>query len=180
MGAWLTEEIATGRTIEEAYGRALRNATEENGHQEGYSGAINSKDFGYSLVELPARFTYAKLIDLLHEVEENGWELESARDDAKAWKPGGFWNPTGTKRGWKGNLRKAEARLAKAKKQRERLLAKAPSTVYDLDGLARTFNNKWGCPLAVELKGAEAKATYAYRNRRRGEKVFVFFGYAPS
>lgn len=61
MGAWFTEQTAAGKTPAEAYQRAVADASAEYGHQEGYSGALNSKHGGFVLVELPPRFTYRKL-----------------------------------------------------------------------------------------------------------------------
>jgi hypothetical protein len=176
MGSWLAEQTATGKTAAEAYRRAISDAEAEYGHQEGYSGAINSKGSGFNLVALPPRFTYRKLQALLEEYEDVTAEVEEAADDVRAYRPGGIWSSI---RGAKGRLRKAESRLRKAKARRERFDAKVPAALWNIEGLARTYGDKWEAPLAVELKGAEAKASYAYRDRRRGEKVFVFFGYAP-
>lgn len=64
MGAVDTSQIGTGKTVAEAHASAVAQADAYYGHQEGYSGAINSKH-GYWLIEKPARMTFAKLRDLI-------------------------------------------------------------------------------------------------------------------
>lgn len=177
MGAWLAERTATGKSADEAFRLAVQAAQDEVGHQEGYSGDINSGGYGFIEYSLPARFTYAKLQALLEEYEFDG-NIDYLRDNVRAWRPGGFWNPTGKKRGWKGNLRKAERELAKVIRDRERLIARAEKAGIsedDLETLSRIYADKWGEYICVELRGAEAKGY----SRKRGEKVYRFFGYAP-
>lgn len=172
MGADFTEQRAEGRNAREAYAVAVADAQYQYGHQEGYSGAINSKESGFVLVALPPRMTYAKLSSLLDEYDMVKYDVRDAADDVKSWRPGGFFNPTGTKRGWKGNLRKAEMRLKKARAAAQRLETKVPSTL-NIDSLSETYHDKWGQPLCVELSTREAKPS------KRGRRVYVFFGYAP-
>lgn len=176
MGAWLTEQVAAGKTPAEAYRTAVADATAENGHQDGYSGAINSKAGGFTLVELPPRFTYRKFQEMLEDFEGLDAEIEDARCDVAAYRPGGIWSGM---RGAKGSLRKAEARLKKARAARARFDAKIPPTLYNFDVIASQYHDKWEAPLAVELRGAE-RARYTRTTRRRGEKLYIFFGYAPS
>lgn len=176
MGADYTEQVGIGRTAGEAWNNAVREATDYYGHQEGYSGAINSGGYGFVLVALPPRFTYEKLSRLLSEYDDAASEVEYAKLRVADYRPGGFYHG---KRGWKGNLRKAESALKKAQARFARVDAKVPPALYNIDSLSETMNDKWGDYLAVELRGAEAKR-YAYNHpKRRGEKVFIFFGYAP-
>lgn len=176
MGAQDTSQVAAGKTAGEAYHRAHADAQDYYGHQEGYSGAINSKDGGYVLVDLPPRFTYAKLEKLIQEYDYAQAGLWQPREAIKANSPGGFYFG---KRGAKGNLRKAQVELRRAEARIARVKKQIPPALAPkFDSIVETYNDKWGPPLAVELKGAEAKR---YRTqKRRGEKLFVFFGMAPS
>lgn len=181
MGAELAERYSFGKSAAEAYRRAVANAQDEVGHQEGYSGDINSGGHGFTLVTLPPRFTYQKFQALLEDYEDSGWRIADAQREVQTHRPGGFRNESGKVRGSKGNLRKAEAELKKATARRERLLRNVPAEIVrDLDGLAAAYSDKWGDYLAVEIRGAEAKRHYGYDRRRRGERLYVFFGYAPS
>jgi hypothetical protein len=179
MGAWLAEQVAAGKSPAEAYRRAVADAEAEYGHQEGYSGAINSKGYSFVPVELPSRFTYRKFQALLEDFVDVEQEIESAKDDVSAFSPGGFRNQTGKVRGSKGALAKAKRELAKAQARRERLLRNvSPELARRVPSLATTYFEKWGDPLCVELRGVEAK-TYRV-DRKRGERLYIFFGYAPS
>lgn len=175
MGAWMTQQIATGKTVADAHRSAVDSASAEYGHQEGYSGAINSGG-GYAPVELPARVTFAKFLGLLEEAAD----LEDAGDDYFVRYYRGM--VAKKQRGAKGSLAKAERDLAKAKKASARFYARVEAagfSRYQFDGLAATFNDKWGDYLAVELRGAERARCLNGRKLRRGERVWVFFGYAP-
>lgn len=173
MGAWLTTQTAAGKSAAEAHSRAVADATAEHGHQEGYSGAINSKH-GFIEIALPPRMTFAKLEALLSDAEEISQNIQYWRDEIERYRPGGWLHG---KRGWKGNLKKAEAQLRKTEAQMARIEKRAGALAPRLGGIVEAYQDKWGPALAVELKGAEAKR---YANlKRRGEKVYKFFGYAP-
>lgn len=173
MGAWLTTQTAAGKTAAEAHSRALADAQAEYGHQEGYSGAINSKH-GFIEIALPPRMTFAKLEALLSEAEDAMQDVESAKYAIEGNRPGGFYHGS---RGWKGRLNKAEAALRKAQAKQARVEKKAGALAPRLSGLVEAYQDKWGPALAVELKGAEAKRYASLK--RRGEKIYKFFGYAP-
>lgn len=182
MGAWLAEQIATGKTPAEAYRRAVGDAEAEYGHQEGYSGALNSKDSGFVFVELPARLTYAKFQSLLEDANDEvstSYLRESITDDERT------LAQNLCKRSVRPAIRKRIAENRRYVKQAERSAAKREETLrrFGFDAsrfarLAETYYEKWDAPLCVELKGAEAKRYAA--SKRRGEKVYIFFGYAPS
>ncbi len=175
MGASFTEQVAAGKTAAEAFARAVADAKDEYGHQEGYSGAINSGGYGFVIATLPPRFTYRKFQALLEEYGDDN--VAYAQERVRDYRPGGFYHG---QRGWKGNLRKAEVALRKAQAARARLLKKVPAEIATrLDGYAEVYNDKWGDYLAVELRGAEAKRYRSYTTKRRGEKLYIFFGYAP-
>jgi hypothetical protein len=172
MGAWLTEQRAEGRDAHEAYGNALRDAEAEYGHQQGYSGTINSKDHGFILVQLPPRWTYRKLQQLLEDFGDAKMLLVDAKEDVRNYAPCGIWHGT---RGWKGRLSKAQAQLTRANARFEKLTRNVPPALAtQLDGLVERYNDKWGPPLCIELPTREAKP------QKRGRRVYVFFGYAPS
>lgn len=181
MGAWMTERTATGKTASQAFGRAVREAREYSGDQDGYSGDLNSGGTGFIMVELPKGCSYEKFQGLLEEAEYAGtWEIESARESIREWSPGGFFNKSGKVRGWKGNLAKAKRDLAKAKKAHERFVRKVESAGFyygDFEGLQRAYSDKWGDYLCVELSAHLAKKRGIARGR--GERAFIFFGYSP-
>jgi hypothetical protein len=176
MGATYTEQAATGKTLREALTSAVREAEAYYGHQEGYSGAINSGSQTASLVDLPARMTFRKFQALLEDAEmfrydDSADEVRWARQDVAA-----------KKRGAKGRLAKALRSQAKAQKERERFYAKVEKAGfdrYDFDRLVEAYTDKWGGYLAVELRGAEKTQRLNGRRLKRGERLFVFFGYAP-
>lgn len=64
MGSVLVEQIAFGKNYQEAYKNACREAEEEYGHQQGYSGQINSTNH-CTLLEGPSRVGTKKFIKWL-------------------------------------------------------------------------------------------------------------------
>src|SRR5215217_8650165 len=90
MGANFTEQTGTGRTAAEAFAKAVSDAEAEYGHQEGYSGAINSGGYGFVLVALPPRFTYRKFQALLENYYETKYNLADAQQRVADYRPGGF------------------------------------------------------------------------------------------
>ncbi len=176
MGAWATTQVAAGKSMRDAYNSAVAEAAAEYGHQEGYSGAINSKEHGFVPVVLPPRFTFDKLLRLLEDYGDAQQGVGSARYYVEAWSTGGFHGA----RGAKGKLKKAKADLARAEKRLDRVKRSVPAALAPkMDSLAETYHDKWGPPLAVELRPTEAKRYRAGRDKRRGEKVYGFCGYAP-
>lgn len=174
MGAWLTTQIGTGKTASEAYGRAVADAEAEYGHQQGYSGAINSKHDGFVLVALPARMTFDKFQSLLEDYQQ---ALETVEYTDLRY----YQLPNGkAKRGYAKQLRDAKRDLAKAQKTLAKIDSDPRLRGLNFRALGETYRDKWGACLAVELKGVEAKRYGAYAMKRRGEKLFIFFGYAPS
>lgn len=169
MGAALTEQVAAGKTISDAYRSALDAATSYHGHQEGYSGAINSKDRSYLEVQLPPRVTYQKLQAALEDYDQFASAAAEYAQEASDYY--GIW---ATVKGAKGKRAKALSAAKRYAAKRDRIAAKFPT--LDLDRLTSAYNDKWGSCLAVELRGAEAKR---YGTTRRGERLYVFFGYAP-
>ncbi len=178
MGANYIETTAVGKTLSEALTSAVREARDYYGHQDGYSGAINSGEQHASLVELPPRMTFSKLQGLLEESMEDT-DLSYYRDNIRYAQQ----DVAAKRRGAKGRLAKAQRELAQATKRAERLAAKiekAGFSSYDFDRIAEAYNDKWGGYLAVELRGAEKARYLGSRKLRRGERLFLFFGYAPS
>ena len=174
MGAWMTEQTEIGKTAAEAYRSAVASAQAEYGHQYGYSGAINSKAHGFRLVTLPARMTYAKFQTLLEDYDMVA-SVEYLADDVRFARQDVNEKRTGAK----GRLAKAERALAKGRRDAQRFADKVERAGFsysEFQSLASTYHDKWEAPLAVELRGAEA----ARYQKRRGQKAFRFFGYAPS
>lgn len=58
MGGMTFVTNGTGKTLNEAYKKAVEEAREEHGHEEGYSGAINSTD---SLYDLTKKYKESKM-----------------------------------------------------------------------------------------------------------------------
>lgn len=176
MGATYTEQAAVGKTLREALTSAVREAEAYYGHQEGYSGAINSGSQTASLVTLPPRMTFAKFQGILEDAEAT--DISYYEDEVR-------WarqSVAAKHKGAKGRLAKAERELAKARKQHERFIAKVEKAgldSYDLDRYLEVYNDKWGGYLAVELRGKEKTQRLGGRRLKRGERLFVFFGYAP-
>lgn len=178
MGANYIETTAVGKTLSEALRSAVREASDYYGHQDGYSGAINSGEQSATLVELPPRMTFSKLQELLEESMDDT-DLSHYREMIRLYER----MVAERKRGAKGHLARAKRELAQAKKRAERLAAKIEKSgldSYTFDGIAEQYRDKWGGYLAVELRGAEKKRYLGSRKLRRGERIYLFFGYAPS
>lgn len=177
MGAQLTEQRAEGKDVGEAYRSAVAAAQAYYGHQEGYSGAINSKANGYVVVQLPPRMTYRKLQALLEDAGASEWVADLK--ESIAWRENVLAKnlckrserPAVRARlqADKKELRKTES----AAKKHAAAVERAGFTDYRFAQLVETYNDKWGVPLAVELPTREARPS------KRGQRVYVFFGYAP-
>lgn len=177
MGAWMTSQTGIGKTPAEAYRNAVAAAEAEYGHQEGYSGAINSGGHGFIVVDLPARMTFAKLQALLEDADES--DLSYWRDEVRYAQQA----VAAKTRGAKGRLAKAQRDLRAAEKRAAKIAAaitKAGFSSYDFGRIAETYHDKWAGYVAVELRGAEKTRYLGGRKLRRGERLYVFFGYAPS
>lgn len=176
MGADFTEQRAEGKTAAEAYVAAVAEATAYYGHQEGYSGAINSKDGGFVLVALPPRMTYAKFQSLLEDADSLDGEYLA---ESIQWRKDILDNNK-CKRSDRPAVRALMNADIKAQKQQKRDAAKFVARLqksgfdeYKFQRYVEAYNDKWGAPLAVELSTREAKPS------KRGRRVYVFFGYAP-
>lgn len=66
MGATTFSRIAYGKNPDEAYSNAYNDAQSERGHQDGYSGDLNSKD-GFVLVNKPENVELSVWIKALRE-----------------------------------------------------------------------------------------------------------------
>jgi hypothetical protein len=175
MGAWMTEQVASGKNANDAYRNAIANATAEHGHQDGYSGAINSKGNGFLMVDLPKGVTYSKFIEVLEDSNDH-YEIDTFHLNHL------LQLERGGKKGLKGAIAKERRIVEKQRIAKAKFDAKVEKMgFYDFDGMAMAFNDKWGSPLCIEISNHIAKQNYswAYNNKKRGEKIFVFFGYAP-
>jgi hypothetical protein len=179
MGAYLATQRAEGKDPREAYVTAVANASAEYGHQDGYSGAINSKAQGFCLVTLPPRMSYATFMELLDELENtDGWreykESVAWREEVIAAHKHKQWPERAAVRH---ALQKDQQYLRLAITKRKKFIARVERSGMSLDTLksyAQVFNDKWDVPLCIELRTSEAKPT------KRGSRVYLFTGYAPS
>lgn len=71
MGATNIVVASFGKSVSEAYNKAVQEANDQYGHQDGYSGAINSSR-GYTLVTLPSGITVKDWINYIEEFDEDG------------------------------------------------------------------------------------------------------------
>lgn len=179
MGAYLTTQRAEGKDPREAYATALADASAEYGHQQGYSGAINSKAQGFCLVNyLSPRMSSATFMELLElESTDERQELEESikwREDVIAKHAHKQWPERAAVRH---ALQRDQQHLRLAIIARKKFIVKVKRSGMDLDtfkSYARVFNDKWDVPLCIELRTSEAKPT------KRGCRVYLFTGYAPS
>lgn len=79
MGAWSTQQIGLGRDVESAYRQAYSEAEAEYGHQQGYSGAINSKDGHTAPIVLPARWKLNDFVAALSDASDDYYHSATER-----------------------------------------------------------------------------------------------------
>lgn len=76
MGATTFTTVAAGKTADDAYNAAVRDALYWHGHG-GYTGTIAEKG-GYVEFPLPARVTADRLVETVWRAEQEQWEAEGA------------------------------------------------------------------------------------------------------
>jgi hypothetical protein len=158
MGAANFETVSSGKTAKEAFSRAVERAQYEYGHG-GYSGTIAEKGGdGYSLLRRPEG--HAKAQTLIGMV----WNSEC--DGAPSKPP--------IRRKFDSDWDRRSHEYAKALYAKwAKLSAEEQAWVLSV---AENFSDKWGACAALELTNTERKGY----SRRRGERTFVFFGWASS
>lgn len=151
MGADHFTDIATGKTVSDAFNKARRDAAYEYGHG-GYTGSIAEKG-DYSLITVPKGTTAERLIEKGHAA---AWAWEQARYNE------GYKPKAAEKAAWKYLVAKLGERTADA-------------------FMELAHGDKWGPALALEITGARAVEIKARSGRKgTHDKVFIFTGYASS
>jgi len=156
MGATGYSTVAAGKTITDAYRRACDEANAYSGHQEGYSGDIQTSN-GFTEFVLPKGLTIAKLYKLAQAIEDHQYKLNRWEDDQR-------WGTAAQKK------RKRPTEPA--------MLANSPHK-YFAQRYYDAVDDKWGAAAAIELTGKAAKdwkAANGFKGTRA--KVFTFSGTA--
>jgi hypothetical protein len=73
MGACTFRRVGYGKTAQEAFCSAVQDANMEVGHQDGYSGDINSKH-GFIVLDIPEG---VNLRDFIYDMEDDHDEIRS-------------------------------------------------------------------------------------------------------
>lgn len=161
MGANAFETMSHGKTAREAFHAAAEAAAWECGHG-GYTGTIAEKS-DFALYTLPPRVMAPKVIAALYRAETP----EQQREVKKYWAESKVKQTAEQKR-WAREGAKAFQWLASTFGERVAV------------GMVETFNDKWGPAVAFEVTGKARDRYRLYTNVPRGQKVFVFTGYASS
>jgi hypothetical protein len=161
MGAEQFCVVAHGKTAQDAFNRAVDAAAYEYGHG-GYTGSIAEKH-EYALVQVPDDFPQIK-VPLLVQWAQSVFlvepdELKDTRKRRKQWSTYERLVQIGTT--W--------YLMPKAVPPKWRPLVARWSGYGD---------DKWGPAVCVELKGKAARVND--HGRRRGDKTFLFWGWASS
>jgi len=157
MGATTFRTIATGRTAEDAYNRACEQAEFEYGHDP-YNGTISTTS-GFVSIPKPPRCRATKLASWVfaaqdaHQYDRDIEYFSSNENDLTPWE--------------RRELKEARSNVKAAWK-------KVPEQHRELAVRFCTKIDKFGPAGCIEVTGKEAKSV----QRRRGEKVFLFFGWA--
>lgn len=167
MGACDYQTTASGRTLREAYENARAAARAENGHQEGYSGDIQTS-CGVREFEVPARCSAHKLLAYAEAAQQADWYQEQIREadqDARRWP-------------------EQAQHFAKQKKAAEQGRAKALKRIPERYAplarqIAGYLDAKCGPAVALQVTG---KAATEYKRIHGGSgtraKVWIFAGTA--
>jgi len=196
MGACNFETMGYGKTPDEAYGQADREARYDRGN-EGYTGTIAEKG-GFVLFDLKRQgLTYARFQKMYAAYEDwqykYGFELEEqarfAGQQVEGWKtadkkPRGAQDYTVTQVIKGGKVVRSEYKWYSDKPKPVKRIPKCPADAKYLPFIKRVFQqadgDKWGPAACVELDGqdlAKAKEQMGIKGRR-GLMVFCFWGMA--
>lgn len=181
MGAVDFTSYAWGKTPAEAFNAAVEHAQWEHGHG-GYSGTIAEK-YSYTLVTLPPRMKATAFRDLTCEAAyyDDG---EDAREDlarAEKWLAA---KPTGRIREAQAWVRAAKKRVKDAERDQARLARKLGANAALVRSAAAVWNDKWGPAVCVEVTSPAERAKlvggWHWQAKKRGDRLFMFFGLASS
>jgi hypothetical protein len=182
MGAHYFATAAWGKTPQAAFQAAQERARWEHGHG-GYTGTIAEKH-DFALFTVPPRMTARKFEMLVSEAAESA-DVEDARDDlriAEAWLRS---KPKGQVRVAQRRVREWQARVRQYERDEAKLTRKLGAHAYLIRQVAEVAHgDKWGPAAAVEVTSpAERKTLAPYwqeGTRKRGDRLFLFFGMASS
>lgn len=171
MGATNFQTYGIGKTVGEAYQKAVEEALYWSGHG-GYTGTIAEKS-GYALITLPPRVSTQRFlhwIELLSYSTDESWTRERLQhlDSKRA--------PAGRGEAW----RKEKAQLRKLLKEAEKARKSVPAQHRALVQQAvQVYDDKWGPALAFEVPATEARKIKEQEGLKGTRKrVFCFCGYA--
>ena len=154
MGACEFEELSHGKTADEAFSRAVDQAQYEYGHG-GYTGTIAEKG-EFTVFDLPPRVMAGKVIAALRMATLH---VQFTRDPDCIQ----HWDRTTVNR---------------AKRDWDWLVSKfGPQVTREM---VRLYDDKWGPAVGFQVTGKIADRYRLYHSMKRGERVFVFCGWASS
>lgn len=180
MGAVDFTEVATGKTVAEAFNAAREAATWEYGHG-GYTGSIAEKD-GVVMFELPARLSPDKLLNWVSQFEFLN-EGEYLRDDLRFAKEALATAKPGTKRNAQARVKAAEKAIRENQKEIAKFKREVGVHLALVREMADVYGDKWGPAVGFEITSPTLKKQLLQgRNGavKRGDRVFYFCGIASS
>ena len=174
MGACDFYTEATGKTATEAYRNACQEAAARNGHQDGYSGDIQTS-CGFQHFELPKGVNAAQALRWAELMQDAARAESQARDDDQQ----ADWD--GCQPSRRDDLRK---RAAKSRQEAARTEKRVPAAHRALARrIHETGDEKRGRAVCIEITGkakSEWRKRHTYGNQapKRGLRLFVFCGTA--
>ena len=155
MGACQYEELSHGKTAKEAFHRAVEQAQYEYGHG-GYTGTIAEK-CDFTVFDLPPRVMAGKVVAALgwaalHMQFIDSPECVASYNDRTI--------VTRARREWEWLVSKFDARTVRE--------------------MVRLYDDKWGPAVGFQVTGKVADRYRLYHPMKRGERVFLFCGFASS
>jgi hypothetical protein len=175
MGAVTFSDQAYGKTAEQAFALARERAQWEYGHG-GYTGTIAEKG-GFVLAVLPPRVSASKLLDWISSEYAFGGDDDDShflvRQIAHA----------KTNARPKKEIAMLERELREQRAASARFWRKVPVQHQALvKRLALSYSDKWGPCVAIECKPSDEKkyaaGSWGLSPKRRGEKLYLFCGWA--
>lgn len=169
MGACDYTTTSHGKTVHAAYLLACHDARAYSGHQEGYSGDIQTSS-GCQEYRLPKGINAQRMLAWAAAISEAVWADEAAHEDEKQAR-----HPATTP--------SLQARLqkqaAKSRKDAERARKRVPETHRGMaTRIANDIREKRGRAVALQLTGAALKQYKETHAVPRGDKVWIFTGTA--
>jgi hypothetical protein len=183
MGACSVYVQMRGYTMEEAFHRAVRDAEEEHGHEQGYSGAINCCDFSGD--KTSAYKTASDKKKFVHDLMENAYKRDVYGICLTEPNPGKLKIKSVVKRVPQKGARIFETFYTAYDFMHEEEVIKPQKTLGEAIKLARlwTEKNHRRCSVYVEkklIKGSSLCAEITEKSdAKKKEGVYIFVGQAP-